>query len=173
MRLTRLPLRQQVAVSLLLTILLQFQPACGASDLSKLHDILNKTAKTLNTAVKTNGSLYEGGFYGTVGSAEAVAKLHRGAQIIKDANGHLITALNLAQNLTKETFETGKLAVLQSLSQAIASMPSTGNQTMDLVLQSVATLINQAVILVEAFRAQDLPRVLPEIRSWRLEVVTV
>ena len=144
--------------------------ACGVNDLSKLHDTLNETAKALNAAIKTNGQLYDQGVYGPIGSAEAVARLHRGAQIIKDANAHLITALNLAKGLTKETFEPGKLAVLQALTAAVSSMPSTGNQTMDLILQSVATLINQAVVIVQVFKAKDLPRALPEIKTWRWEV---
>lgn len=146
------------------------QTACGPDDLSKLHDILLKTSKTLNTAIKTNGQLYEQGFYGPVGSAEAVAKLHKGAQIIKDAALHLKIALTLAQELTKETFEAGKLAVLKALADATAGLPTTGAQTLDLVLQSVATLITQAVAIIEIFQAKDLPRVLPEMKTWKLEV---
>ncbi|HEX7333429.1 MAG TPA: hypothetical protein VF290_18135 [Pyrinomonadaceae bacterium] len=150
------------------TVLLQTQTACGPSDLSKLHDILNKTAKTLDTAIDTNGKLYEQGFYGKVGSVEAVAKLHKGAQIIKDAALHLKTALTLAQALTKETFEAGKLAVLDALSKSMASMPATGAQTLDLVLQGVATLISQAVAIVQLFQSSDLPsirRIQPELKD--------
>lgn len=144
------------------------QTACGPSDLSKLHDILHKTARTLDAAIDTNGKLYEQGFYGKVGSVEAVAKLHRGAQIIKDAAIHLKTALTLAQGLTKETFEAGKLAVLDALSKSMASMPTTGAQTLDLVLQGVATLISQAVAIVQLFQASDIPnirRIHPELKD--------
>lgn len=149
------------------------QTACGPDDLSKLHDILLKTSKTLNTGIKTNGSLYEQGFYGPVGSPEAVAKLHKGAQVIKEAALHLRTALTLAQGLTKETFEAGKLAVLKALADATASMELTGARTLDLILQSVAALITQAVAIVEVFQSTDLPRVLPTIKTWRLPEVNV
>lgn len=132
------------------------QTSCGANDLSSLHDILNKTAKALDTAIDTNGKLYEQGFYGRAGSVEAVAKLHRGAQIIKDAALHLKTALTLAQGLTKETFEAGKLGVLDALSKAMTSMPDTGSQTLDLILESVGTLITQAVAIVQLFQSSDL-----------------
>lgn len=135
------------------------QTACGPSDLSKLHDILNKTAKTLDTAIDTNGKLYEQGFYGKVGSTEAVAKLHKGAQIIKDAALHLKTALTLADKLTKETFEAGKLSVLDALAKAMSSMPATGVQTLDLILQGVGTLISQAVAIVQLFQSSDLPSI--------------
>lgn len=135
------------------------QTACGPSDLSKLHDILNKTAKTLDTAIDTNGKLYEQGFYGKVGSAEAVAKLHKGAQIIKDAAIHLKTALTLAEGLTKETFDAGKLSVLDTLARAMSSMPETGVQTLDLILQGVGTLISQAVAIVQLFQSSDLPSI--------------
>lgn len=147
--------------------------ACGPDDLSKLHDTLNKTAKALNTAIKTNGTLYEQGVYGPVGSPQALDKLHKGAQIVKDTNQHLIIALNLAKGLTKETFEAGKIAVLQALSSAVGSMPPTGNLTLDLVFQSVATFINQAVAIVQLFQSKDLNYALPRIKTWQLPEVTV
>lgn len=140
--------------------------ACGPNDLTRLNDILLKTAKTLDTAIDTNGQLYEGGFYGKVGSPEAVAKLHRGAQLIKDSALHLKTALTLAKGLTNETFEKGKLAVLHALTQATASMETTGSATLDLVLQSVSTLITQAVAIVQLFQSSDVPnlrRVTPQL----------
>lgn len=163
-----LPLSHQVALTAGLTVAVGTQAACGPDDLSKLHDILLKTSKTLNTAIKTNGQLYEQGFYGPVGSVEAVAKLHKGAQIIKHAALHLRTAMTLARALTKETFEAGKLAVLKALADAAGSMPATGAQTLDLVLQSVATLITQAVAIVEIFQAsavENLQRVAPKING--------
>jgi len=145
---------------------------CGKSDLSKLHDGLSKTAKALNAAVKTNGTLYDGAVYGPVGSPQAIAMRQKVARVIHDSNEHLIRALNLAQNLTAETFEQGKLAVLQALSQAGANL-TVGNQTIDLVLQGVATLINQAVVLIQAFQSKHLKYVLPEIKTWRLPEVAV
>jgi len=163
-------MRQRLLVPLALIYVLTLQAACGASTLSKLHDTLNKTTKSLNAAAKTNHSFYEGGVYGAVGSAEAIAVRAKAATVIHDANEKLILALNLAQQLTAATFEQGKIAVLGALADAAAGL-HTGNVKIDLVLQAVATLINQAVVIIEAFKSADLRIVLPEIRGWRLEAV--
>lgn len=160
--------RLLLALSLIATVL--FNQACGASTLSKLHDSLNKTAKALNAAAKTNRSFYESGIYGAVGSPEAIEWRQKGATAIGDANEKLIVALNLAKNLTAESFEIGKIGVLKALSEAAGKL-STGNQNIDLVLQSVALLINNAVVLIEAFKASHLPVVIPEIRKWSLPEV--
>lgn len=162
--------RRRVAVALALTYVLTLQAACGASTLSKLHDRLNQVAKSLNAAAKTNHSFYEGGVYGAVGSEPAIAIRAKAATAIHDANEKLILALNLAQQLTPATFEQGKLAVLSALADAAAGL-HTGNQKIDLVLQSVATLINQAVVLIEAFKSADLRYALPEIRTWQIQEV--
>ena len=148
------------------------QSACGPSDLSKLHEALNKTSKSLNAAAKTNHAFYEGGVYGVVGSAAAIAVRQKAATVIHDSNEKLIVALNLAQNLTTATFEQGKLGVLEALSQASAGF-AIGNKAIDLVLQSVATLINQAVAIIQIFKASHLRFVLPEIRTWQIAQVVV
>lgn len=142
------------------------QMACGPDTLSKLHDTLNKTAKSFEAAVDTNGRLYAGGIYGATGSPEAIAIRKKVATFIHDGNEHLITALQLAKGLTKETFEAGKLAVLEALSRSAAALGSTGNRTMDLVLQATAALINNAVVLIQAFTAgvvDQLPKALQTI----------
>lgn len=146
------------------------QASCGAKDLSKLHDSLNKVAKSLNAAAKTNRQFYEGGVYGPQGSPEAIKVRQLGATVIHASNEKLILALSLAKALTPATFEQGKLSVLAELADAAAVL-KTGNRSIDLVLQSIATLINQAVILIEAFQARDLPYVLPQIQTWTLEAV--
>lgn len=146
--------------------------ACGPSTLTKLHDTLNKTAKALNAAAKTNRDFYEQSVYGAVGSTKAIDLRQKAATVIHDSNEKLILALNLAQNLTAATFEQGKIAVLQSLADAAAGL-NTGNTRMDLVLQSVATLITQAVALIQIFKASQLQYVLPEIRTWTIAEVSV
>lgn len=161
---------KRLLLVLLLAFTIIFQAACGPSTLSKLHDQLNKVAKSLNAAAKTNHSFYEGSVYGAVGSDAAIAIRAKAATVIHDANEKLILALNLAQQLTPTTFEQGKIAVLGALADA-AAMLHTGNVKIDLVLQAVATLINQAVVLIEAFKSAQLRYVLPEIRTWRLEAV--
>lgn len=144
------------------------QTACGPNTLTKLHDTLNKTAKALNAAAKTNRSFYDAGIYGAVGSDAAIVVRQKGATAIHAANENLIIALNLAKGLTEETFAMGKLEVLKALADAAAGL-HTGNVKLDLVLQGVATLINQAVILIEAFNARDLDQVLPVIRTWEIK----
>lgn len=147
------------------------QMACGANDLHKLHDTLNKTARALNAAAKTNHSFYESGIYGVKGGDGAIKIRQKAATVIHGANEQLIVALNLAKGLTTETFESGKLGVLQALATAASGL-TTGNMNIDLVLQSVATLINQAVVLVQAFQSQHLKYALPEIRTWQIAEVT-
>lgn len=144
---------------------------CGASDLSKLHDSLNKVARSLNAAAKTNRNFYENGIYGVTGSPVAIEWRQKGATVVHNANEKLILALNLAKGLTAATFEQGKLAVLQALAQASAGL-NTGNPSIDLVLASIAALITQAVVLIEAFQSHHLRHALPEIRTWKLEGVT-
>lgn len=161
-----------ISIAVVMVIVSLAQTACGPSDLSKLHDTLNKTAKALNAAAKTNRSLYDNGMYGAVGSTSAIDVRQKAATAIHNSNEKLILALNLAKQLTPESFEQGKLAVLQALSQAAAGL-TTGNQTIDLVLQSVAALINQAVALVQLFEAKHLRYVLPRIQTWQIAEVNV
>lgn len=163
-----LPLRVMLVVILVTSPILA---GCGKSDLSKLHDALNKTAKSLNAAAKTNRAFYDAGIYGVPGSESAIDVRQKAAKAVHAANEKLILALKLAQNLTAETFEEGKLAVLQALAAAAGGL-STGNQKIDLVLQGVIALINQAVILIQGFQSHHLPYVLPEIRTWRLGGLT-
>lgn len=172
-----IPLSQQAALTVGVTagasVLVTSQTACGPNDLHKLHDSLNKAARSLNAAANTNRSLYDGGVYGVVGSPEAIKMRQKVATVIHDSNEQLIVALNLAKGLTEATFQSGKLAVLEALSKATVSLGSTGNHTMDLVLQSVTALVNQAVALIQVFQSKDLNRALPEIKTWQLPEVTV
>lgn len=158
-------------VCLLLPSMLSLQ-GCGPGTLHQLHTKLNVAAKTLNAAAKTNHQFYDGGIYGPVGTATAIAWRQKGAAAVHDSNEYLIQALTLAQQLTPATFEQGKLAVLDALSKAAGSL-HVGNQSIDLVLQGVATIINQAVVLIEAFKSSDLRYALPEIRTWQIERVTI
>lgn len=129
--------------------------ACKKGTLSKLHDALNKTAKSLDAAIETNGSLYAAGTYGLVGSPQAIEMRQRVARVIHDSNENLIIALNLAKGLTEATFEQGKLGVLQALANAAKGL-SVGQQTVDLVLATVSTLISQAVALIQLFQSNDV-----------------
>src|ERR1051326_638272 len=131
------------------------QSGCGPNDLDRLNTVLNQTAHALETAIDTTGRLYEAGTYGAKGSPGAITARQRVAKVIHDANEFLIDATNIAKGLTKETFEANKLAVLEKLTSA-ASLLKIGQPTIDLVLQTVATLINQAVTIVQLFKASDV-----------------
>lgn len=143
------------------------QTACGPNTLEKLNTTLNQTAHALEAAIDTNGKLYAAGTYGAAGSPGAIETRQKVARVVHDSNENLIQALNVAKTLTKETFEGRKIEVLQKLSLAASGL-SVGNQTIDLVLQSVAALINQAVALVQLFHADDtryMDRVIPKIND--------
>lgn len=167
-RLYRFRRNKVAAVVLALALLAPItQTACEGNDLEKLHDALNKTAKALEAAIDTNGRLYAGGIYGAVGSPEAIQMRQRVAKVIGDSNEYLIQALTIAKGLTKATFEGSKIAILEKLTLAASGL-RIGHQTVDLVLQTVATLINQAVAIVQLFNAGDvryIKRIVPQING--------
>lgn len=139
------------------------QTACGPDTLEKLNTTLNQTAHALEAVIDTNGRLYESGAYGAKGSPQAIAFRQRVARVVHDSNESLIRAVDIAKTLTKETFEGSKIAVLEALTQAARGL-SAGHPTIDLVLQGVATFINQAVALVQIFKASDtqyMNRIIP------------
>lgn len=132
--------------------------SCGPDTLEKLNTTLNQTAHALEAAVDTNGRLYEANAYGAKGSPEAIQMRQRVATVIHTSNEYLIQALDIAKGLTKETFEGSKLLILEKLSLAATGL-KIGHATIDLVLQSVATLINQAVALAQLFKAGDVEHI--------------
>ena len=143
--------------------------ACAANDLHRLKVNLDRAAVTLNAAAKTNHGFYESGVYGSVGSDEAIKMRQKVATVIHDANEKLIKALELAKNLKpgSGTFEGDKLQIILHLSEA-AQQLHTGNPKIDLVLQAVALLINQAVVIIETLKSADLKYALPEIQNWQI-----
>ena len=143
------------------------QTACGPNSLEKLNTTLNQVAHSLEAAVDTNGRLYEAGVYGAKGSPEAIATRQKVAKVIHDSNEYLIQALDIAKGLTSQTFEGSKLLILEKLSLAATGL-TIGQPTVDLVLQSVAALINQAVAIVQLFKASDLnhiKRIIPALNE--------
>jgi len=146
-------------------VLVTTQTSCGPDTLEKLNTTLNKTAHALEAAIDTNGRLYEAGAYGAKGTPGAIAMRQKVATVIHDSNEYLIQALNIAKGLTKETFEGSKLLILEKLSLAATGL-TVGHQTIDLVLQTVATLINQAVAIAQLFQASDtehMDRIVPSL----------
>lgn len=165
-----LPMGHQITMTIGVTAVVALagtQTSCGPDTLEKLNTTLNQIAHSLEAAIDTNGRLYEAGAYGMKGSPEAIQMRQRVAKAIYDSNEYLIQALEIARGLTKQTFEGGKMAILEKLSLAATGL-KIGHQTMDLVLQSVATLINQAVTIAQLFNSshvRHIMRAIPEFES--------
>lgn len=134
------------------------QTACGPDSLEKLNTTLNDIAHSLEAAIDTNGRLYQSGVYGAVGSPEAIAMRQKVATVINNSNEYLIQALDIAKGLTKETFEGSKLLILEKLTLAACGL-KIGHATVDLILQSVVTLINQAVSIAQLFQSSDVKHI--------------
>lgn len=163
-----LPMGQQLTMTVGVTAVVAIagtQTSCGPDTLEKLNTTLNQVAHALEAAIDTNGRLYESGAYGLKGSPDAISMRQRVARVIGDSNEYLIQALDITKGLTKATFEGSKLAVLEKLSLAASGL-TVGHRTVDLVLQSVAALINQAVAIAQLFKASDvnhIKRIIPAI----------
>ena len=128
--------------------------ACSQSDVSKVKKKVADAAAILNTAAKSNRSLYQSGVYGAVGSPEAIAKRQKVATAIHQANEYLAMAVEKAATLEPGSLESGKANIVELLQRA-ASFLSTldvGNENIKLVLTSAVTAINTAVTLVLAIK---------------------
>jgi len=133
--------------------------ACGPDSVHKLKVDLDKAALTLNTAAKTNHALYEA-------HEISLAARQKVATAIYDGNEVLIVALDVAKPLTAATFSAGKAQILSLLETAVTKLNvSVGNPKIDLVIQSVIALINDALILARAFTGAMLRQVLPALRE--------
>ncbi len=132
---------------------------CGPDSVHKLKVDLDKAALTLNTAAKTNHALY-------AAHEISLAARQKVATAIYDANEALIVALDVAQPLNASTFQGGKAQILALLETAVSKLNiSIGDPKIDLVLQSVIALINDAIILASAFTHSMLRDVVPVFRE--------
>ena len=164
--------RTPIAGIVLIAVLTQAS-MCSPSTIRKFKQGLDKAAVTLNTAAKTNRSFYESGVYGVAGSPEAIETRQKVAKGIHDANEWLIKAIDKAKTLKEgPSFEGDKLDILLSLSKAMASL-KTGRVEIDLVLQSVALIINQSVTIIQALKSADVKYLVPQIQHWKLAQVEV
>lgn len=148
--------RRQLALLLTITLITYTASgfACSSSDVSKVKKKVADAAAILNTAAKTNRSLYQSAMYGTVGSADAIAKRQKVATVIHQANEYLSLAVERAANLTASDLEVGKSNIVNLLQQATTVLASLNidNENIRLVLQSAVTAINAAVTLTLAIK---------------------
>lgn len=128
--------------------------ACSASDVSKVKKKVADAASILNTAAKSNRSLYQSGVYGAVGSPEAISKRQRVATVIHQANEYLALAVERAANLTASDLEIGKSNIVGLLQQASTVLGSLNidNENIRLVLAGAIAAINSAVTLTLAIK---------------------
>lgn len=128
--------------------------ACSESDVSKVKKKVADAAAILNTAAKSNRSLYQSGVYGVVGQPEAIGKRQRVATVIHQANEYLALAVERAANLQPSDIEGGKTDIVKLLQQAVAVLNGLNidNENIKLVLASATTAINTAVTLTLAIK---------------------
>jgi len=167
-------IHKRIATSFLLVAAIISQAACGAGDVRKFKQGLDKAAVVLNSAAKANRNFYESGVYGTVGSPGAIETRAKVAKGIHDSNEFLIKAIEKAKLLKagSVSFEGDKLEILLSLSKAAANL-RTGRVEIDLVLQSVALIISQSVAIIQSLKSADVKYLVPAIKDWQIARVEV
>lgn len=128
--------------------------ACSASDVSKVKKKVADAAAILNTAAKSNRSLYQSGLYGAVGSLDAIGKRQRVATVVHQANEYLSLAVERAANLTASDLPTGKTDIVKLLQEATAVLNSLNidNDNIKLIIASAVAAINSAVTLTLAIK---------------------
>lgn len=148
--------RRHLAILLAVTIVAYsgYGFACSSSDVSKVKKKVADAAAILNTAAKSNRSLYQSGVYGTVGSPDAIAKRQKVATVVHQANEYLSLAVERAANLQPSDLNTGKQDIVKLLQQAIGVINSLNidNENIKLVLTSAVTAINAAVTITLAIK---------------------
>ena len=144
-------------VPLILALCLITQLACGPNDVSKVKKKVADAAAILNTAAKSNRSLYQSGTYGTVGSPDAIAKRQKVATAIHQANEWLSLAVERAAKLTADDLPTGKTDIVKLLQQAsiVLSQLNIGNEQIQLLIGTAVAAINTAVTLTLAIKGAN------------------
>lgn len=148
--------RRQIATLLLVAVVSYggYGFACSASDVSKVKKKVADAAAILNTAAKSNRSLYQSGLYGAVGSPEAIAKRQKVATVVHQANEYLSLAVERAANLTASDLPSGKADIVKLLNEAtgVLNALQIDNENIRLVITSAVTAINAAVTLTMAIK---------------------
>ena len=148
--------RRQLAILLAITIIAYTGSgfACSASTVSKVKKKVADAAAILNTAAKSNRSLYQSGVYGMIGSPEAISKRQKVATVIHQANEYLSLAVERAVTLQPGDLELGKQNIVGLLQQAtgILNTLNIENENIRAVITSAITAINTAVTLTLAIK---------------------
>jgi len=128
--------------------------ACSASDVSKVKKKVADAAAILNTAAKSNRSLYQSGVYGAIGSPEAIGKRQKAATVIHQANEYLSLAVERAATLQPGDLEIGKQNIVGLLQQAtgILNTLNIDNENIRAVISGAIAAINTAVVLTMAIK---------------------
>jgi hypothetical protein len=128
--------------------------ACSESDVSKVKKKVADAAAILNTAAKSNRSLYQSGLYGAVGSPKAIGKRQRVATVVHQANEYLALAVERAANLQASDLNVGRDQIVKLLNEATAVLNALqiDNENIRLVIQSAVTAINAAMTLTLAIK---------------------
>jgi hypothetical protein len=130
------------------------QSSCTPDDVSKVKKKVADAAAILDTAAKSNRSLYQSGVYGAVGSPDAIAKRQQVATAIHQANEWLSMAVERAATLTAADLPSGKQNIVELLQKASAVLGTVhvSNQNIQLILTSAIAAINTAVTLTLAIK---------------------
>lgn len=138
--------------SVILAFAILAQLACGPKNLHELAIDLDKAAHTLNTAAKTNHSLWASG----VISIEVRRQV---AHAIHDANDDLLAAIDYAKTLNDSNFATGKERVKAMLSGIGTTLQAvhTGNAELDTLIKAAFSLIQTAIALTASVTKEAIP----------------
>lgn len=144
--------RRYVAIVLALCVMVT--QACGPNDVSKVKKKVADAAVILNTAAKSNRSLYQSGVYGAVGSPEAIAKRQKVATAVHQANEWLSMAVERAAQLQPGDIDAGKADIVSILQKAVQALNSLNidNENIKLVIASAVAAINTAITLTLAIK---------------------
>lgn len=137
-----------------ITSLVVTQTSCDESGVSKVKKKVADAAAILNTAAKSNRSLYQSGVYGTVGSPQAIEKRQKVATVIHQGNEYLSLAVERAANLQASDIDAGKTDIVALLQKAVGVLNSLNidNENIKLVITSAVAAINTAVTLTLAIK---------------------
>lgn len=152
MRLTRRYIAQLLMVAVIAYTGFGF--ACSESDVSRVKKKVADAAAILNTAAKSNRTLYQTGSYGLVGSPEAIQKRQQVATVVHQANEWLSLAVERAANLTPSDIDIGRTDIVALLQKAVGALNGLNiqNENIRLVIASAIAAINTAVTLTLAIK---------------------